>query len=89
MTKDELITALTEGELSSLPGNTLIVLAKDAEGNSYSPLAAAEHAMYEAETTWSGDTYLTDEQRAATSEPDEYFEAPDDAVNAIVLSPVN
>lgn len=31
-----------------------VILSKDAEGNSYSPLEDIEAAQYESETTWSG-----------------------------------
>jgi len=88
MTKDELIRLLTE-DLSDLPGETVIILSKDAEGNGFSPLTEGYVGLYEATSTWSGDAYMTDEQREETGEPDEYFAAPDTAVEAIVLWPVN
>ncbi|MFD0053031.1 hypothetical protein ACFVHR_04805 [Streptomyces sp. NPDC127168] len=75
--------------LDHLPDDTLVVLAKDAEGNGFSPLVEVEHAMYRAETTWSGERYLTEEQRLAEAEPDDWSEAPDDAVPAVFLWPVN
>jgi hypothetical protein len=76
-------------KLDHLPDDTPVVLAKDAEGNGFSPLVEAEHAMYRAETTWSGERYLTEEQRLAEDEPDDWSEAPDDAVPAVFLWPVN
>jgi len=72
-----------------LPDDTLVVLAKDAEGNGHSPLVEAEHAMYLAESTWSGERYLTEAQRQAEAAPDEWSEAPDDAVPAVFLWPTN
>lgn len=87
MTLDDLRTQLQA--LAHLSGDTLVVLAKDGEGNGFSPLAEAEPAMYAADTTWSGERYLTDEQRQATGEPDECSEPPDDAVPALFLWPVN
>ncbi|MFI9154502.1 hypothetical protein [Streptomyces sp. NPDC053367] len=75
--------------LGHLPDDTIVVLAKDAEGNGFSPLAEAEDAMYWAETTWSGERYLTEEQRRAEANPDDWSEAPDDAVRAVFLWPVN
>jgi hypothetical protein len=72
-----------------LPDDTLVVLAKDAEGNGHSPLVEAEHAMYLAESTWSGERYLTEAQRQAEADPDEWSEAPDDAVPAVFLWPTN
>lgn len=87
MTLAGLRTALAA--LNHLPDGTLVVLAKDAEGNGFSPLVEAEHAMYLAETTWSGDRYLTEEQRQAENDPDDYSAAPDDAVPAVFLWPTN
>jgi hypothetical protein len=87
MTLAELRSALAE--LDHLPGDTIVVLAKDAEGNGYSPLAAVNEGMYLADTTWSGEHYLTEEQRLAETDPDDWSEAPDDAVHAVFLGPVN
>lgn len=75
--------------LENLPDSTLVVLAKDAEGNRFSPLCEAESGMYLAETTYSGEHYLTEEQRQAEDEPDEYSQAPDEAVHAVLLWPIN
>jgi len=86
MTLAELRAAL---DALNLPDDTIVILAKDAEGNGHSPLVEAEHAMYLADTTWSGDRYLTEQQRQAEADPDEYSEAPDDAVPAVFLWPVN
>lgn len=58
----------------------LVVMAKDAEGNGYSPLEDTWLTRYAPETTWSGET----------EHPDEPWD--DDypgAVPAIVLWPVN
>ena len=86
MTLAELRAAL---DALNLPDDTLVVLAKDGEGNGYSPLVTADHAMYAANTTWSGDHYMTDEQRQAQPDPDDYSQAPDDAVHAVFLWPTN
>lgn len=86
MTIDELrkqIAAL------DVPGDTPVILAKDAEGNNFSPACEAEVSMYEADTTWSGERYMTEADRQATGEPDEYAAAPDDAVPAVFLWPTN
>jgi hypothetical protein len=45
--------------------------------------------MYAADTTWAGERYMTEEDRQATGEPDEYDEAPPDAVRAVFLWPTN
>lgn len=76
-------------ELDHLPGETIVVMSKDGEGNGFSPLAEVETAMYEATTTWMGERYLSDEDREETGEPDEYSEAPESAVPAVFLWPTN
>lgn len=75
--------------LMTQPRDRLVVMSKDAEGNGYSPLADADEAMYEADSTWSGDVYNTPEQLAGMRGADEYPEAPDDAVRVVVLGPTN
>lgn len=75
--------------LDHLPGDTIVVMAKGGEGNGFSPLADIDEAMYDAESTWAGDRYLTDADREATGEPDEYSEAPESAVPAVFLWPTN
>lgn len=86
MTLAELRAAL---DALNLPDDTIVILAKDAEGNGHSPLVEAEHAMYLADSTWSGERYLTETQRQAEADPDDYSEAPDDAVHAVFLWPTN
>lgn len=88
--------SLTLGELRNrlaalddLPDDTLVVLAKDGEGNGYSPLEALEEGRYLPENTWSGEHYMTEEQRLAQSDPDDYDPAPEEAVQAVFLWPVN
>jgi hypothetical protein len=93
MTLDELRKALDE---LGLAGDTSVILQKDAEGNGYSPLDGADEAMYLAESTWSGETYMTDEQLQAKIKADpngrwdpEKDGAPEGAVRVIVLWSVN
>lgn len=64
--------------LESFDDDRLVVLAKDAEGNSYSPLSDLEAGLYQPHTTWSGDVFLFPESAAG-----------DDVVPAVVLGPVN
>ncbi|MET8113801.1 hypothetical protein [Streptomyces prasinus] len=87
MTLDELRAELAK--LDHLPGDTPVILAKDAEGNSHSPLTEVEHAMYLAETTWRGEHYMTEAARQTQADPDDYDEAPDGSVNAVFLWPTN
>jgi hypothetical protein len=75
--------------LSELPDSTVVVLAKDAEGNGHSPLEDIVVGMYAAESTWSGEFFMREAERLALQDPDDYDEAPDDAVEAIFLWPVN
>jgi len=39
-----------------------VVLAKDAEGNGFGPLADVEEGNYVPQTTWSGDVYGIDDE---------------------------
>lgn len=75
--------------LTTQPRDRLVVMSSDAEGNSYSPLADADEAMYAADSTWSGEVYNTPEQLAGKADPDDWTEAPDDAVRVVVLGPTN
>lgn len=84
-----LTVADLQAALALLPSDMPVVLAKDGEGNGFSPLAATDPAMYLAATTWSGEQYLTEADRLAQEDPDEYSPAPDDAVPALFLWPVN
>lgn len=44
-------------ELAGLPDEMIVVMAKDGEGNGFSPLADVdgENKAYQADTTWSGE----------------------------------
>ncbi|WP_280389888.1 hypothetical protein [Nocardia wallacei] len=79
------VTVATVGDLidflSTRPRDQLVVLAKDAEGNGYSPLSDAEDAYYYADTTWSGEVAYEDVEVDGEIE--------DGAVRAVVLGPVN
>jgi len=89
----------TAGELADYlatqPRDRRVILRKDAEGNGHSPLAEAWESMYVADSTWSGQTYVTPEDLAAVMagpNPNGWSEedgAPDDAERVIVLGPVN
>jgi hypothetical protein len=81
--------------LATQPRDRKVVLRKDAEGNGHSPLADAWEAMYAAESTWSGETYVLPEELAELMAGDneqgwsEDDGAPDDAERVVVLGPVN
>lgn len=85
MTLAELRTAIAA--LDHLPGDTIVILAEDSEGNGFSPLDEVDQSMYRADTEWSGERYMTDAARQAQDVPDDYRKAPDDAVLAVCLWP--
>lgn len=64
--------------LATQPRDRKVILSKDAEGNGFSPLAAASEEMYAAESAWSGEVI----DQAIVNE-DEGIE------RVIVLEPVN
>ncbi len=72
MTVKELIDALVE-----FGDDTLVVLAKDAEGNGFSPLAEYSGESYIAETSYSGELADYEDEDQAGGVP------------AVVLWPIN
>ncbi len=88
LTIDQVIAQLTQLR-DAHGGDTPCVMSKDGEGNGFSPLFEADIAMYAAESTYAGDRYMTEADRLAADDPDEYTEAPDDAVKAVFLWPTN
>jgi hypothetical protein len=56
---------LTVGDLKriigGLPDHLEVIVSKDAEGNSYSPMEGVYKGIYEPETKWSGD-FIGDEE---------------------------
>ncbi len=80
--------------LATQPRDRKVVMSKDAEGNGFSPLADASEGMYAADSTWSGEIYITPEDLAEEmAKPDsgwsEEDAPPDDAERVVVLGPVN
>lgn len=96
MTVGDLVDALADK-----PRDRLVIMAKDAEGNGYSPLSDVSETMYLPDSTWSGETYPTDEFLDAKLAVDMFGAAPDsegwseedrapaDAIRVIELGPVN
>jgi hypothetical protein len=69
--------------------DAIVVMAKDAEGNSYSPYRQLWAGAYQAETTWygkAGPPALTDELRAEGYTEEDVFP---DGVPAVILTPIN
>jgi hypothetical protein len=73
VTVDQLLIWLEE-----YPGDTPIVMSKDAEGNGFSPLSDVSATHYMADTTWSGECH--DQDDGAGDE---------DGVGVVCLWPVN
>lgn len=86
---------MTVGELKTLlsgfPDDYHVVLAKDEEGNGFSPLAASDPAYYEAETTWHGDASFVvgDAFGLDDKDPEYNNELPVESANCVVLWPTN
>ena len=68
--------------LSSLPGDSVVVLQKDSEGNGYSPLAGAEAAKYIPENTYSGEVPCQEDV------DDGEYEG-QDMMDCVVIHPIN
>lgn len=84
LTVKDLIAALQREDPESI-----VVMAKDAEGNSYSPYRQLWAGVYQADTTYSGEVgypVLTDELRVEGYGEEDILP---DGVPAIVLSPIN
>lgn len=72
--------------IADLPDETLVIMAKDGEGNSFSPLAGSEDGLYEAHCTWDGSFY------GIEVIGDDDYDQPDpeqNPVTAICLWPTN
>lgn len=65
-------------QLQTQTPTDIVVLQKDGEGNGYSPLAGADAALYNADSTWSGEVYRPNDE-----------DGPKDGVRCVVLYPVN
>lgn len=95
MAENFLDSHLTVGELKTLlsgfPDDYHVVLAKDEEGNGFSPLADGDAAFYEAENTWSGDAYFVVGDAFGLDEDAENYndELPVESANCVVLWPTN
>ncbi len=84
MTVKELIEMLKGFE-----PDRVVVMAKDGEGNSYSPLHGAWTGRYRADTTWYGEVGLEgldDEDREQGFDEEDVMS---DGEPAVILTPVN
>ncbi|MFI9040935.1 hypothetical protein [Streptomyces sp. NPDC053726] len=72
-----------------LPGGTLVVLSRDAEGNLYSPFSSYAHGRYSPVHGLAGEVYPLESELAADAElRDLYGKVPDGARAALVLYPL-
>lgn len=74
------VKALREA-LERFPDDMLVVMSKDGEGNSFSPLADMGAGVYEPDSTWSGDFQ--------THNPEGTRRIPVKKRNALCLWPTN
>lgn len=77
-------------KLYEFPQDYEVILSKDSEGNSYSPLVEIVDGVYEEESTWSGDFLSFDleyEEWVFTKEEWEDYKSKNKKV--IVLYPIN
>ena len=77
--------------ITDLDDEMEVVMSKDGEGNSYSPLADCDQdAIYISETTWYGEVYSTDwSAEDACMEDDEWEKFKASHKRCLVLAPVN
>lgn len=79
-------------ELVKYPGETIIILASDGEGNNHSPLSSVDIGHYEPLSTWSGEVKDSQEQFNEDTSNDADYTYQDYIRNAypvVVLGPVN
>ena len=67
-------------------GDVDVIMAKDPEGNGYSPFASMDIGWYIPDSTWSGE-FGPDEY--VKRYPDDYEHYPEEGVRVVCLGPVN
>lgn len=83
-TEHTITVAKLRSMLADLPSDAVVVLAKDPEGNGFSPLADLGAAWYVPECTWAGEVY-----DIGADADGEVFEPRPGDLYAIVFEPVN
>ncbi|MFD7283469.1 hypothetical protein ACFV80_42405 [Streptomyces sp. NPDC059862] len=85
----DILRRLVGNEWSRLPGETLVVLSRDAEGNLYSPFSTYAHARYSPVYELTGEVYPLESELAADAQLRElYGQIPTNAVAALVFYPL-
>jgi hypothetical protein len=89
MKLDDLIKELTDMRMTAgITGDMEVVMVRDDDGAS--PVADISLTMYNADCTWYGETYPTAEEIAERNDMTmEDDGAPEGAILAVVLGPVN
>lgn len=76
--------------IAGLPDDMEIILQRDSEGNSYSPLACADsNAVYVPENTYSGEVYSLTSNAEDTCMEEEEWEKVKAMPRCLVLAPKN
>ena len=78
--------------LESAPGDALVIVQSDAEGNGYSPLCEVDsNCIYVADSTWSGEVYSIDctAEDADCDSEEEFEEFKSSGQRCVTLVPVN
>lgn len=74
--------------LQEFPGDALVVQARDAEGNGYSPVDDVTLGRYAADSTWSGEYGLYELTAELKAEGFSEEDVPD-GPSAVCIHPVN
>jgi hypothetical protein len=83
-TRHAMTVAQLRYELADIPDDAIVVLAKDSEGNGFSPLAALGVAWYVPESTWAGEI-----ESMGIDEDGDTYEPGTDDLYALILDPAN
>lgn len=85
----DVLRRLVGNDWSRLPGNTLVALSHDAEGNLYSPFSTYALGRYSPVYGLTGEVYPLESELAADAELRALFpQVPADARAALVLYPL-
>lgn len=76
-------------QLEQFSDDDIVVISKDGEGNSFSPLADIDEDMYVADSTWSGEIYPREFDKDYFDDRAQYKEVKAEAKNCVTLWPTN
>ena len=75
--------------LNTFQDSDIVIIAKDSEGNNFSPLCDIEEGKYLAKNSWSGDVGLRELTQELIDDGFREEDCFEDGENAIVLYPIN